>query len=44
MGVGVTAQPLAQPAGHAGSRRHAFVPVSYTVTGATSIFGASSFR
>jgi hypothetical protein len=37
-------QPLAQPAGHAGSRRHVFVPVSNAMTGATSAFGAPSFR
>ena len=35
---------LAQPAGHAGTRRQVFVPVSNAVTGATSAFGAPSFR
>ena len=37
-------QPLAQPAGHAGSRRHLFVPVSKAMTVAMSAFGAPSFR
>jgi len=36
--------PDAQPAGHDGSRRHVFVPVSNAVTAATSAFGAPSFR
>ena len=43
-GVGLTVQPLAQPAGHAGRRRHTFVPVSKVVTGATSALGAPSFK
>ena len=43
-GVGRTAQPLAQPAGQDGRRRHLFVPVSNAVTGATSAFGAPSLR
>ena len=37
-------QPLAQPAGHAVSRRQALVPVSNAVTGATLAGGAPSFR
>src|SRR5882724_5002571 len=43
-GVGFRLQPPAQPAGHACKRRQVFVPVSNAVTGATSLFGASSFR
>src|SRR6267378_4062451 len=43
-GVGFTSQPPAQPEGHACKRRQVFVPVSKAVTGATSPFGASSFR
>src|ERR1035437_8513934 len=43
-GVGAIVQPLAQPAGHAGRRRQAFVPVSNAETGATSVVGPSSFR
>jgi hypothetical protein len=37
-------QPLAQPEGHAVKRSHVFVPVSNAITGATSLFGASSFK
>ncbi len=44
MGVGWIVQPLAHPDGHAFSLRQVFVPVSNAVTGATSIFGASSLR
>jgi hypothetical protein len=36
--------PAAHPDGQAFRRRHVFVPVSNTVTGATSAFGAPSFR
>jgi hypothetical protein len=43
-GVGLMVHPLGHPAGHDGSRCHLFVPVSNAVTGATSIFGASSLR
>src|SRR5713101_2975590 len=43
-GVGFTLHPLAQPEGHEGKRRQVFVPVSNAVTGATSLFSASSFR
>src|SRR5206468_11510428 len=43
-GVGEIRQPVEQPAGHADSRRQVFVPVSNAVTGATSAFGAPSFR
>src|SRR5712692_4379676 len=43
-GVGFTLQPLAHPDGHAGNLRQVFVPVSNAVTGATSLFGAPSFR
>src|SRR5437867_2250472 len=43
-GVAWTEQPLAQPAGHAGRRRHTFVPVSNAVTGGTSARGAPALR
>ena len=43
-GAGFTEQPLAQPAGQAGSRRQALVPVSNAMTGATSALPAPSFR
>ena len=42
--VGLTVQPLAQPAGQAGRRRQTFVPVSNAATGGTSAVGAPSFR
>src|SRR5438034_6274369 len=43
-GVGWTVQPLVQPAGHAGRRRHAFVPVSNAETGGTSALRAPALR
>src|SRR5208337_3501947 len=43
-GVAFSMHPLAQPAGQAGSRLHLFVPVSNAVAGATSAFGAPSFK
>src|ERR1019366_2368228 len=43
-GVGLTLQPVAHPAGHAGRRSHLLVPVSKAETGATSAFGAPSFK
>src|SRR2546427_10667161 len=43
-GVARTEQLLAQPAGHAGRRRHAFVPVSNAATGGTSALRAPALR
>src|ERR1700724_1192840 len=43
-GVDFGAQPLEHPEGQAFSRRQVFVPVSYAFTGATSPFGAPSFK